>query len=109
MFSAIAMAKREESRRILFGGGQWRGGGLRGDRPVVGIAPGEIRHLLIELAAGPPRDPITEDGAGQMIRLMLEATGEQTGPRQLDVVAEGILATTDRLVGAWNAGIAPRP
>ena len=60
---------------------------------------GELVVLLVERLARPFGQPITEDGAEQMVGLVLEAARQQTGAGELDGLAVLVDAADVRLVG----------
>ena len=68
----------------------------RRDGPVGGIARREVVVLLAQLLAGPSREPVAEDGAVEVVGLVLQAAGEQPVAVDLDRVAVDVLPAADR-------------
>ena len=61
--------------------------------------PSQLLVLLVQLLAGPFGQPVAEDRAEQVVRLVLEAAGQQAGAGELDGLAVLVDAADVRLVG----------
>ena len=76
------------------------------DGPVGGVAASDLAVAVVEAAAASAGESVTEDDAGEVVGLVLEAAGQLPGAGQFGGLAVLVLPAADRQIRAGELGVA---